>query len=72
MEQLIISTEYITLSAALKFSGAAVTGGEAKELIADGAVSVGGEVCLLRGKKLRDGDIFTVYNKTYGIKKLED
>ena len=34
------------------------SGGEAKNLIADGYVLVNGEVCTMRGKKLREGDIF--------------
>ena len=32
------------------------SGGEAKILIADGQVKVNGEVCLMRGKKIRPGD----------------
>ena len=41
----------------MKYSGIAETGGDAKNIIADGEVSVNGEVCLMRGKKIRDGDI---------------
>lgn len=51
-----ITTEYIKLQDLLKFSGAAETGGEAKEAIQAGEVSVNGEVCTMRGKKLRPGD----------------
>ncbi len=51
-----ITTEYIKLQDLLKFSGAVDTGGEAKELIQSGAVKVNGEVCTMRGKKLRPGD----------------
>jgi ribosome-associated protein len=32
------------------------TGGEAKQVIADGMVTVNGETCTKRGKKLRAGD----------------
>ena len=32
------------------------SGGEAKVLIQEGAVSVNGAVCTMRGKKLRPGD----------------
>ena len=32
------------------------SGGEAKTVIADGMVSVNGEVCTMRGKKIRPGD----------------
>ena len=51
-----IETEFIKLEALLKFSGLAETGGHAKELILDGQVTVNGEVCTQRGKKLRKGD----------------
>ena len=56
MEEIEITTEYIKLDAFLKFCGAVGTGGEAKLLIADGAVFVNGEACAQRGRKLRDGD----------------
>ncbi len=52
-----ISTEYIKLDSALKFAGAAYTGGEAKEMVQSGEVRVNGEECLMRGKKLRGGDV---------------
>lgn len=51
-----IHTEWIKLQDFLKFCGAVQTGGEAKLLIQDGEVSVNGEACTMRGKKLRDGD----------------
>ena len=55
-EQIKINTEYIKLDALLKFAGAADTGGEAKLAIREGEVRVNGEVCTMRGKKLRPGD----------------
>lgn len=51
-----ITTEFIKLDALLKFAGLADTGGEAKMLILNGEVSVNGEVCTMRGKKIRSGD----------------
>lgn len=51
-----IGTEFIKLQDLLKFAGAVETGGEAKVLIQEGAVTVNGEVCAMRGKKLRPGD----------------
>lgn len=51
-----IETEYIKLDSLLKFAGAVETGGQAKDLIAAGHVSVNGEPCTMRGKKLRPGD----------------
>ena len=58
MEQRTVSiqTEYIKLAALLKDEGVAETGGQAKELIQAGAVTVNGAVCTQRGKKLRSGD----------------
>ena len=51
-----ITTEYIKLQDLLKFSTITSTGGEAKILVQEGAVSVNGEVCTQRGKKIRPGD----------------
>ena len=57
MENVKIHTEYIKLDDLLKFSGLVVTGGQAKAVILEGLVTVDGEVCLMRGKKLRGGEI---------------
>lgn len=54
--QIEIHTEYIKLDSLLKFAGVTETGGIAKEIIQDGKVKVNGEVCTMRGKKLRAGD----------------
>lgn len=51
-----ITTEFIKLEALLKLVNLVGTGGEAKMLIQDGQASVNGEVCTMRGKKLRPGD----------------
>ena len=51
-----IDTEFIRLDNLLKFAGAVDTGGAAKFLIQDGQVMVNGEVCTMRGKKMRKGD----------------
>ena len=56
METITIQTEFIKLDSFLKFCGAVSTGGEAKIAIAEGEVQVNGEVCTMRGKKLRSGD----------------
>lgn len=53
MTEIPISTEFIKLDAFLKFAGAVGTGGEGKHLIAEGNILVNGEVCTIRGKKLR-------------------
>ncbi|MCR5718724.1 MAG: RNA-binding S4 domain-containing protein [Oscillospiraceae bacterium] len=52
-----IKTEFIKLDQLLKFAGLCDTGGFAKELIQQGAVKVNGEVCTMRGKKIRPGDV---------------
>ena len=52
-----IQTEFIKLDALLKFAGVTETGGEAKEAIQAGEVKVNGEMCTMRGKKLRPGDV---------------
>lgn len=57
METVIIKTEYIKLQDLLKFSALTATGGEAKNVILDGMVTVNGEVCAMRGKKIRPGDV---------------
>lgn len=51
-----ISTPFIKLGDFMKFSGIAENGGQAKLLIQNGAVTVNGQVCTERGKKLRPGD----------------
>ncbi len=55
-----INTEFIKLNQLLKFSGVASTGGEADILIREGQVMVNGEICTMRGKKIRSGDNVTV------------
>ena len=56
-QELALRGEYITLDALLKATGLAGSGGEAKVLIAEGAVRVNGEVDTRRGRKLRAGDV---------------
>lgn len=64
MESIQIQTEYIKLDAFLKFAAMVGTGGEAKLVISDGLVKVNGEVCTMRGKKLRAGDTVTFADTT--------
>lgn len=56
MEKITINTEYIKLDSFLKLAVLVGSGGEAKNVINDGLVEVNGEVCTMRGKKLRAGD----------------
>ena len=52
-----ITTEYIKLEALLKLANVVSSGGEAKIAIQEGEVTVNGETCTQRGKKLRPGDV---------------
>ncbi|MCI8777221.1 MAG: RNA-binding S4 domain-containing protein [Oscillospiraceae bacterium] len=63
-----ISTEFIKLDSLLKFAGLTDTGGFAKELIQQGGVRVNGEVCTMRGKKIRSGDEVSVENFIVRVK----
>ena len=67
MEQIAITTEFIKLDAFLKYASAVASGGEAKVLIADGQVLVNGEVCTMRGKKLRPGDRVSVGGQAFEV-----
>lgn len=62
-----IQTEFIKLDNALKFANAVESGGMAKTVIQDGRVSVNGEVCTMRGKKLYAGDRFSFMGAHYVI-----
>lgn len=69
-ERIGINTEFIKLDNLLKLSGAAETGGQAKVMVQNGEVMLNGEICQMRNKKIRNGDvaetsdmIIEVYNK---------
>ena len=64
---LAIHTEFIKLQDALKYANIVYSGGEAKQMILDGLVTVNGEVCTMRGKKLYPGDRFTFDGTEYLI-----
>ena len=53
---LTIKEDFIKLDSALKLAGFVSTGGHAKFAIQNGDVKVNGEICTMRGKKLRCGD----------------
>ena len=67
MEMITITTEYIKLQDLLKLAAITATGGEAKLLIQDGEVLVNGEVCTMRGKKCRAGDIIELDGQSVEI-----
>ncbi len=63
----VIHTEFIKLQDAMKYANIVYSGGEAKQMILDGMVSVNGEACTMRGKKLYPGDCFTFDGQSYLI-----
>ena len=71
MEIITISEEYIRLDNLMKYSGLCNSGGRAKYLIQNGEVKLNGEVCTMRGKKIRPGDIVEYQNKTVKVEKAE-
>lgn len=60
MTNFTLNDEYIRLDDLLKLTGCVQTGGMAKVLIQSGGVLLDGEVCTMRGKKLRGGEVVTV------------
>ena len=67
MTEITITTEFIKLQDLLKLANAVGTGGEAKIVIQNGEVLVNGEVCTMRGKKLRPGDEVTFLSNTWRV-----
>lgn len=55
--EITIKTPFIKLEQLMKVAHLTDTGGFAKQLIQDGMVKVNGEVCTMRGKKIRNGDV---------------
>lgn len=64
MTEVKIKPPFIKLEQLLKFCAAVETGGDAKNLIQCGSVLVNGEVCMMRGKKLYDGDRVRINGET--------
>ena len=67
MRNVTIHTEYIKLQDLLKLANAVESGGEAKERIQAGEARVNGEVCPMRGKKLRPGDTVAFGGEEYSL-----
>lgn len=62
-----INTEFIKLDSFLKWCGAASLGSEAKMYILDEMVKVNGEICVQRGKKIRQGDMVEFNGEKYRV-----
>ena len=67
MKNVIITTEFIKLQDLLKFANLVETGGMAKECVQYGEVKVNGEVCTMRGKKIRPGDVVEFDGETLTV-----
>ena len=65
--QVSISTEFIKLESAMKLMNIVPSGGSAKLEIQEGFVTVNGEKCTMRGKKLYPGDRFCYEKQEYLI-----
>lgn len=68
MKEIKIETEFIKLEQLMKFASMVQTGGEAKMLIMQELVLVNGEICTMRGKKIRPGDEVEFDGETYKVK----
>ena len=67
MKTITITTEFIKLQDLLKFANLVATGGEAKERVQAGEVTVNGEVCTMRGRKIRPGDDVCFQGEHYTV-----
>lgn len=67
-QEFILKGDFIRLDDLLKNVSVVNTGGHAKLVIQDGEVKVNGEVCTMRGKKLRSGDSVEYERIIYDVK----
>lgn len=67
MNEIKISEQFITLQSLLKFANLVSSGGEAKIVILQEQVYVNGEVCTMRGKKIRRGDMVSYQGETISV-----
>ena len=67
MDTIRITTEFIKLQDLLKFASLVSTGGEAKIVITEGEVTVNGDVCTQRGRKIRPGDAVSYHGKNITV-----
>ena len=71
-ETIEIKGDFIKLDALMKFASLVASGGEAKTAIGDGLVSVNGEVCTMRGKKIYPGDIVSFCGQDLTVRTNEN
>ncbi|MWC00066.1 RNA-binding S4 domain-containing protein [Agromyces seonyuensis] len=63
-----IGGDMIRLGQFLKFAGVLDTGGDVKEVIAEGLVSVNGEVDRRRGRQLQPGDVVSFEGHRFRVR----
>lgn len=68
IDDISIGGDMIRLGQFLKFSGLLDSGGDAKEAIIDGLVSVNDEEERRRGRQLRDGDLVAFEGRTVRVR----
>ena len=68
IDEISIDGEMIRLGQFLKFSGLLDSGGNAKEAIIDGYVTVNGEEERRRGRQLHDGDLVALDGRTVRVR----
>ncbi|WP_223623109.1 RNA-binding S4 domain-containing protein [Microbacterium sp. EST19A] len=68
VDDISIGGDMIRLGQFLKFSGLLDSGGDAKEVVIDGYVTVNGEVDRRRGRQLHDGDLVTFEGRTVRVR----
>lgn len=69
LNEISISTEYITLGQFLKLADVIESGGEAKMFLAQNEVLIDGTPDNRRGRKLRGGEVIEILGQKYEIKK---
>ncbi len=70
MRTVAITREPVELYKILKFEGMVASGGEAKAVIADGQVTVNGEVETRKRKKIVHGDTIVFGSETLQIRRV--
>ncbi len=65
MIKVTVNTDFIKLQQFLKLANAVSQGSDAKHFILEGMVSVNGDICTMRGKKIYDGDTVAFNGEEY-------
>jgi ribosome-associated protein len=68
IDEVSVGSDMIRLGQFLKFAGLLDSGGNAKEVIIDGYVTVNDEVDRRRGRQLHDGDLVSFEGRTVRVR----